>query len=144
MFLGGTVLDTITTPLRLPRAHLDPISTHQDMLAVFSLAIRRPLRSEVVALLMDSKQRGIGLLSFDTPTSCSALIDQLIGLCSTTDVATSIAIASVRPIDPLKSTDAADFHQMQQHCQRAGIELRQWIVISRGGVHHISARAGEL
>ena len=33
---------------------------------------------------------------------------------------------------------------MQQHCQRAGIELRQWIVASRGGVHHISARAGEL
>jgi hypothetical protein len=144
VFSGGTVLDTITTPLRLPRAHLDSISTNQDLLAVFSLAIRRPLRGEVIALLMDSKHRGIGLLSFDTPTSCSALIDQLIGLCSTTDVATSIAIASVRPSDPLQSTDAADFIQMQQHCQRAGIELHQWIVICRGAVHHINASSGDL
>ena len=91
------MLNLISAPLSLPRAHLDPIISSQDMLAVISLAIRRPLCNEVIAILMDKEQRGIGLLSFDEPHSHTSLIHQLIGLCSTTAIATSVIIASVRP-----------------------------------------------
>ena len=77
------MLNLISAPLSLPRAHLDPIVSSQDILAVLSLAIRRPLCSEVIAILMDEEQRGIGLLSFDEPHSPTSLVHQLIGLCST-------------------------------------------------------------
>jgi hypothetical protein len=128
------VLNLISAPLSLPRAHLDPIVTSQDILAVLSLAIRRPLRNEVIAILMDEEQRGIGLLSFDEPHSPASLIHQLIGLCSTTAIATSVIIASVRPRELWKADDQSQLVFMRQQFMNAGITMREWIVISKGAV----------
>jgi hypothetical protein len=128
------VLNLISAPLSLPRAHLDPIVTSQDILAVFSLAIRRPLCNEVIAILMDEEQRGIGLLSFDEPHSPASLIHQLIGLCSTTAIATSVIIASVRPRDLWKADDQSQLAFMRQQFMNAGITMREWILISKGAV----------
>ena len=128
------MLNLISAPLSLPRAHLDPIVTSQDILAVLSLAIRRPLCHEVIAILMDEEQRGIGLLSFDEPHSPASLIHQLIGLCSTTAIATSVIIASVRPRDLWKADDQSQLAFMRQQFMNAGITMREWIVISKGAV----------
>ena len=128
------MLNLISAPLSLPRAHLDPIVTSQDILAVLSLAIRRPLCNEVIAILMDDEQRGIGLLSFDEPHSPASLIHQLIGLCSTTAIATSVIIASVRPRDLWKADDQSQLAFMRQQFMNAGITMREWIVISKGAV----------
>ena len=128
------MLNLISAPLSLPRAHLDPIVTSQDILAVLSLAIRRPLCNEVIAILMDEEQRGIGLLSFDEPHSPASLIHQLIGLCSTTAIATSVIIASVRPRDLWKADDQSQLAFMRQQFMNAGIIMREWIVISKGAV----------
>ncbi len=128
------MLNLISAPLSLPRAHLDPIVTSQDILAVFSLAIRRPLCNEVIAILMDEEQRGIGLLSFDEPHSPASLIHQLIGLCSTTAIATSVIIASVRPRDLWKADDQSQLAFMRQQFMNAGITMREWILISKGAV----------
>ena len=128
------MLNLISAPLSLPRAHLDPIVTSQDILAVLSLAIRRPLCNEVIAILMDEEQRGIGLLSFDEPHSPASLIHELIGLCSTTAIATSVIIASVRPRDLWKADDQSQLAFMRQQFMNAGITMREWIVISKGAV----------
>jgi len=128
------VLNLISAPLSLPRAHLDPIVSSQDMLAILSLAIRRPLRNEVIAILMDEEQRGIGLLSFDEPHSPASLIHQLIGLCSTTAIATSVIIASVRPRELWKVDDQSQLKFMRQQFTNAGITMREWIVVSRSAV----------
>jgi len=128
------VLNLISAPLSLPRAHLDPIVSSQDILAVLSLAIRRPLCSEVIAILMDEEQRGIGLLSFDEPHSPTSLVHQLIGLCSTTAITSSVIIASVRPRQLWKSDDQSQLKFMRQQFGNAGITMREWIVISEGTV----------
>jgi hypothetical protein len=128
------VLNLISAPLSLPRAHLDPIVTSQDILAVISLAIRRPLCNEVIAILMDEEQRGSGLLSFDEPSTPASLIHQLIGLCSTTAIATSVIIASVRPLELWKADDQSQLAFMRQQFMNAGITMREWIVISKGAV----------
>ena len=128
------MLNLISAPLSLPRAHLDPIVTSQDILAVLSLAIRRPLCNEVIVILMDEEQRGIGLLSFDEPHSPASLIHQLIGLCSTTAIATSVIIASVRPRELWKADDQSQLAFMRQQFMNAGITMREWIVISKGAV----------
>ena len=128
------MLNLISAPLSLPRAHLDPIVTSQDILAVLSLAIRRPLCNEVIAILMDEEQRGIGLLSFDEPHSPALLIHQLIGLCSTTAIATSVIIASVRPRELWKADDQSQLVFMRQQFMNAGITMREWTVISKGAV----------
>ena len=128
------MLNLISAPLSLPRAHLDPIVSSQDILAVLSLAIRRPLCSEVIAILMDEEQRGIGLLSFDEPHSPTSLVHQLIGLCSTTAITSSVIIASVRPRQLWKSDDQSQLKFMRQQFGNAGITMREWIVISEGTV----------
>ena len=128
------MLNLISAPLSLPRAHLDPIVSSQDILAVLSLAIRRPLCNEVFAILMDEEQRGIGLLSFDEPHSPASLIHQLIGLCSTTAIATSVIIACVRPRELWKADDQSQLAFMRQQFMNAGITMREWIVISKGAV----------
>jgi hypothetical protein len=128
------VLNLISAPLSLPRAHLDPIVSSQDILAVLSLAIRRPLCSEVIAILMDEEQRGIGLLSFDEPHSPTSLVHQLIGLCSTTAITSSVIIASVRPRELWKSDDQSQLKFMRQQFGNAGITMREWIVMSEGAV----------
>lgn len=128
------MLNLISAPLSLPRAHLDPIVSSQDILAVLSLAIRRPLCSEVIAILMDEEQRGIGLLSFDEPHSPTSLVHQLIGLCSTTAITSSVIIASVRPRELWKSDDQSQLKFMRQQFGNAGISMREWIVVSEGAV----------
>ena len=128
------MLKLISAPLSLPRAHLDPIVSSQDILAVLSLAIRRPLCNEVIAILMDDEQRGIGLLSFDEPHSPASLIHQLIGLCSTAAIATSVVIASVRPRELWKTDDQSQLKFMRQQFANAGIAMREWIVIREGAV----------
>ena len=128
------MLNLISAPLSLPRAHLDPIVSSQDILAVLSLAIRRPLCSEVIAILMDEEQRGIGLLSFDEPHSPTSLVHQLIGLCSTTAITSSVIIASVRPRELWNSDDQSQLKFMRQQFGNAGITMREWIVISKGAV----------
>jgi hypothetical protein len=107
------------------------------MLAVISLAIRRPLCNEVIAILMDDEQRGIGLLSFDESSTPASLIHQLIGLCSTTAIASSVVIASVRPREFWKADDQIRFNFMRQQFTNAGITMREWIVISRGAVRFV-------
>ena len=128
------MLNLISAPLSLPRAHLDPIISSQDKLAVISLAMRRPLCNEVIAILMDDEQRGLGLLSFDEPETPASLIHHLFGLCSTTAIASSVVIASVRPRELWKADDHVQFNFMRQQCTNAGITMREWIVISRGAV----------
>lgn len=128
------MLNLISAPLSLPRAHLDPIVSSQDILAVLSLAIRRPLCSEVIAILMDEEQRGIGLLSFDEPHSPTSLVHQLIGLCSTTAITSSVIIASVRPRELWKSDDQSQLKFMRQQFGNAGITMREWIVVCEGAV----------
>lgn len=128
------MLNLISAPLSLPRAHLDPIVSSQDILAVLSLAIRRPLCSEVIAILMDEEQRGIGLLSFDEPHSPTSLVHQLIGLCSTTAITSSVIIASVRPCELWNSDDQSQLKFMRQQFGNAGITMREWIVVSEGAV----------
>jgi hypothetical protein len=83
---------------------------------------------------MDEEQRGIGLLSFDEPHSPASLIHQLIGLCSTTAIATSVIIASDRPRDLWKADDQSQLAFMRQQFMNAGITMREWIVISKGAV----------
>ena len=133
------MLNLISAPLSLPRAHLDPILSSQDMLAVISLAIRRPLCTEVIAILMDDEQRGIGLLSFDEPATPASLIHQLIGLCSTTAITSSVVIVSVRPSELWKADDQSQLIFMRQQFSNAGITMREWIVVSKGAVRLVQS-----
>ena len=88
------MLETITPPIDVPRANLDPITTLSEKLAVFSLALMRPLRHETIVLCCDSSQRGVGIFAFDTKLKLTKIIDRIIG--SAIKIESIATISSVR------------------------------------------------
>ena len=128
------MLQTLRTPIYLPRANTDPVSSPHAALAVFSLALRRPLCEEVLVLMLDNQLRGVGLMSFDAVASCTNNVNHAIGLCSSVFDATSLSICTVEPYACDRSNDANYFKLAQDLCQHAGLELIDWLVVTRGAV----------
>ena len=128
------MLRTLRAPVYVPSPHIDPITTPQHALAVFSLAIRRPLCPELLVIMLDTQFCGVGLLSFDLDTPLSNVLDQAVGMCSATDVATSIIAASVKPQPAHVDADNSEWQFMRETCRRAGISALDWYVITSGAV----------
>ena len=128
------MLQTLRTPIYLPRANTDPVSSPQAALAVFSLALRRPLCEEMLVLMLDNQLRGVGLMSFDAVASCTSNVNHAIGLCSSVLDATSLSICTVEPYLCDRSNDSNFLETAQDLCQHAGLKLIDWLVVTRGSV----------
>ncbi len=128
------MLQTLRTPIYLPRANTDPVSSPHAALAVFSLALRRPLCEEMLVLMLDNQLRGVGLMSFDAVASCTSNVNHAIGLCSSVLDATSLSICTVEPYLCDRSNDSNFLETAQDLCQHAGLKLIDWLVVTRGSV----------
>ncbi len=128
------MLQTLRTPIYLPRANTDPVSSPHAALAVFSLALRRPLCEEMLVLMLDNQLRGVGLMSFDAVASCTSNVNHAIGLCSSVLDATSLSICTVEPFLCARSNDSNYLETAQDLCQHAGLKLIDWLVVTRGSV----------
>ena len=129
------MLSQLVLPIDVPRAHRDPINSATQALSVFSLAISRPLRPETLVLMMDNHHRGVGLFALSNGGDLRSLIDHVIGSCATHDSARALAIASVRPQLQSHPQWAAEWTSSRTICQRAGLQLVDWFIVGRQGVH---------
>ncbi len=128
------MLQTLRIPIYLPRANTDPVSSPHAALAVFSLALRRPLCEEMLVLMLDNQLRGVGLMSFDAVASCTSNVNHAIGLCSSVLDATSLSFCTVEPYVCDRSNDSNYLALAQDLCQHAGLKLIDWLVVTRGSV----------
>ena len=131
------MLQTLRAPIHLPRANTDPVSSPHAALAVFSLALRRPLCEEMLVLMLDNQLRGVGLMSFDAVASCTNNVNHAIGLCSSVLDATSLSICTVEPYVCDRSNDSGYLEIAQDLCQHAGLKLIDWLVVTRGAVINV-------
>ena len=129
------MLSQLVLPVDVPRAHRDPINSATQALSVFSLAIARPLRPETLVLMMNHDHRGIGLFALNSGANLCTLIDHIVGKCASEDTARAVAIASVRPQRQSQPQGDSEWTSARAICQRAGLQLVDWFVISRHGVH---------
>ena len=136
---GGLVLQTLRAPIYLPRANTDPVSSPHAALAVFSLALRRPLCEEVLVLMLDNQLRGVGLMSFDAVSSFANNVNHAIGLCSSVLDASSLSICTVEPQLLSRDNDSKYLEMAQDLCRHAGLNLIDWFVVTRGAVINIRA-----
>lgn len=131
------MLAHLRPPIHIPRAALDPIHGPVHALAVVTLALQRPLRREVIAIPCDDRQRGMSLSRF--PVDGDALldaVDRVIGYCSLIEGARTVVIGVSEP-DPARSADRIGEHRAASaRCRRAGIDIREWVVVTRGCVSH--------
>ena len=128
------MLETITPPIDVPRANLDPITTLSEKLAVFSLALMRPLRHETIVLCCDSSQRGVGIFAFDTKLKLTKIIDRIIGSAIKIESVATISLCSSRAGDSQLATDKSQFSVAKNRCKNAGITLTDWLLVAHGDV----------
>lgn len=129
------MLSQLVLPVEVPRAHRDPINSATQALSVFSLAITRPLRSETVVLMMNRHHRGVGLFALNDGGDLRTLIDHIVGKCAAENTAHAVAIASVRPRGQSQVHYGSEWSTARNICQRAGLQLVEWFIVSRHGVH---------
>lgn len=129
------MLTQLVLPFDVPRAHCDPINSATQALSVFSLAISRPLRPETFVLMMDQHHRGIGLFALHSGGDLRSMIDHIVGNCAANNSVRALAIASVRVQWQSHPHLTTEWTASRQICQRAGLQLVDWFVIGRYGVH---------
>jgi hypothetical protein len=129
------MLETITPPIDVPRAHLDPITTMPEKLAVFSLALMRPLRHEIIVLCCDKSRRGVGIFAFDTKLKLAEIIDRIIGAAINIESVATISLCASRAGAGQLASDKSQFLFAKNRCQNAGITLTDWLLVAHGDVH---------
>lgn len=132
------MLARLCPPLRIPRAALDPIRGPLDALGVISLALTRPLRYQLMVIACDDALRGISLARFpvdgDTNTHMADALDRMIGYCSQVESLRNVIVGVSEPTAAHAPQRLAEYAVATERCHRAGIALREWLVVTRGGV----------
>ena len=128
------MLETITPPIDVPRAHLDPITTMPEKLAVFSLALMRPLRHEIIVLCCDKSRRGVGIFAFDTKLKLAETIDRIIGGAINIESVATISLCASRAGAGQLASDKSQFLFAKNRCQNASITLTDWLLVAHGDV----------
>jgi hypothetical protein len=132
------MLAHLRPPLRTPRAALDPIHGPLDALGVITLALTRPLTRQLIAIACDARWRGLSLTRFavDSESSnhmCNA-VDRMIGYCSVVESSRNVIVGIGEPNPAHAPQQLANFTLAAERCHHAGITLREWLVITPGGV----------
>lgn len=116
----------------IPRAHVDPIDSEWDALAVISLAMGDPPHDEIIAVLLDSERRGFGIVVVSGPPDADgifAVIDVLTSATIDRDDAAGLVLASCRVGGGIEPGDAERWMEASDQCESAGLELVEWFVI---------------
>lgn len=70
---------------------------------------------------------------------CDA-VDRMIGYCSRIESLTNVVVCVTEPQREHAAERVADYSAAAHQCRRAGIALREWLVLSPGGVMSALAR----
>jgi hypothetical protein len=132
------MLALLCPPLHIPRAAVDPIDGPLEALGVITLALTRPLTRQLVAVACDSRWRGLSLSRFtidgDTSAHVCDAVDRMIGYCSLVEASNNVVVGIGEPDPTLATTRLDDFDGALERCAHAGIALREWLIVTRGGV----------
>lgn len=132
------MLARLRPPLRIPRAAVDPIASPLDALGVISLALTRPLRRQLIVISCDEALRGLSLSHFrvddDSSSHLRDALDRMIGYCSQVESLRTVIVGVSEPLPARAAQRLAEYEAATERCHRAGIALREWLVVTRGGV----------
>lgn len=123
---------------RAPRARLDPIFTAHDAMAVFSLAMSRPLRHETLVMFLDANDCGSSLVSVtdtDEPFHIVEIAETMALSGSDAPDISGLVLATVRPGGGLLPGDDELWLEASDVVEDCGLTLVDWLVIGRRGTH---------
>jgi hypothetical protein len=116
---------------RVPRAN-EPLVSSRAALAVVSLAIRRPLTDETIAVVLDADRRGRAIVVVDgttDPDAPLAIVEQLSASMVDAGEPGGIVLATVRPGGGPLPGDDERWLEASDLADDLGVELVEWFVI---------------
>ena len=119
---------------RLPQAGVDPIDSELVAFSMLAHVVWRPMRHEIIALLLDHEHRGISVLvvaDTEPPDALFDVIDVLVDPGRGGDLLGAVVLATVRPDDTLDPRDVDRWLEASAVLGDHGIELLEWFVIGR-------------
>ena len=128
---------------RAPHASVDPIDSARDALAVFDLAVRRPLVFETVVLVLDADRRGRTIVIVDgtvEPDSILAVVERMAESIASGGRPGALVVATCRPGGGPEPGDEDRWLEASDIADDLGVELVEWFVIS-GDVPTVAANA---
>lgn len=129
------------------RAASEPITDAGSAARILAAVIRRPLRDETVALLLDGERRGVAIVVVAGTVDDDAVLEvvELVTAPSAHDGRVAAAvIASVRPgRSSGASADVERWMELSDIVESHGAELVEWFVIDVEGVSCPRDQLGE-
>lgn len=117
----------------VPRPYLDPISSLMEALSVACLAVSRPQRNSTIALLLNSRNMGIGMHLYGPLTH--EVVHHIVGDASQLTDVSSVVLVSTRTTSPAQQEDPALLQFMNMVFQNSGLTMFDWVVLGRGGLY---------
>jgi hypothetical protein len=119
----------------LPRAGIDRISSHESALTMLAATVHRPLRSEIVTILLDHQRRGVAVAvvtGVRHPDSVIEVVECLTRPAAHGGNVGAAIVASVRPGLQSPDVTGADIDrwlEISDLAERSGVELLEWFVV---------------
>lgn len=116
----------------LPRAHIDPIETPFDALRLILRMASAGEVAETLVLALDDRRCGVSIASVsgtDDPDAVLGVIDALTESARESFDVAGLVVASVRPNGEFEIDDLARWHEADQSCWEADIELVEWFIV---------------
>lgn len=117
----------------VPRPFIDSISTLVEALGIASLTIPRPRTTGTIAVVTDAQLRGIAMLHL--PELAMHSVHEVVARCSHIAGAHAVVLVSVRTSSPVQPRDTELLQHLTQVLSHAGIALRDWVVVGKGGLY---------
>ena len=126
-----TLLDRFETN-DAPRAHIDPVRTTDDLLALAALTVKRPLQPETIVVGLDHRSCGSFLIAVTDTTRADHVLEVVRLVRSALDAddapeTSAIALISVRPGTDARPNDLRHRRAMERIMQP--FALTDWLVI---------------
>jgi hypothetical protein len=118
--------------MSLPRAHIDPIDSAAAAWALIDNAIARPLRHEVIAILLDAERRGHAIVVVSDTHARNSIHDvaDVIAHTAAQDIDLgAVVLASVRPDADPDPDDVDRGLEISNHLADASDELLDWFIV---------------
>ncbi|MBI5090689.1 MAG: hypothetical protein HZB15_18005 [Actinobacteria bacterium] len=121
---------------RPPRAHLDPVLDAADALSLFDLAMHRPLRPEIIAILLDATGRGgtiVVVTEADDPDAVVSVVETMSLAAQADPGLCRLVVATVKPGSATQPGDIDRWLEASAVADVHGVELVEWFVIGPAG-----------
>ena len=123
-----------SSPMRaIPRAHRDPLRTAVDALLLIMLLLDPEARDETMVFVLDDARRGIGVVRVTgtgDPDSMLGVVDDVAEASQSSPAAAGLILVSARARAAIGVDDLRRWHEADQSCADADLDLVEWFVVS--------------